>query len=208
MIPVQQTVTGPRGNCFSACLASLLEIPIESVPFFLSEIGDRTRFDWAARLDGWLGNFGLYALHFSTIPSSPSVMPAVLHIMTGISPRGRPHAVIGKGHHIVWDPHPDKSGLSEVDGYVLLVPTWEKSESIVGAPAGEDLATFRQSAERVLDDIAAFRASLDPRDLAFVQIGLHASHMEEAMVAGDALRAKAHLHALIDLVSQVRARGG
>lgn len=201
MIPVQQTVTGPRGNCFSACLASLLEIPIESVPFFLSEVGDRTRFDWASRLDDWLGNFGLYALHFSTIPRSPSVMPAVLHIMTGISPRGRPHAVIGKGHHIVWDPHPDRSGLTEVDGYVLLVPTFETGTR-VGAESLED---FRQSAERVLDDIAAFRASLDPRDLAFVQIGLHASHMEEAITNGDALRAKAHLHALLDLVGKARA---
>jgi hypothetical protein len=197
MIPIDQTITGPRGNCFSACLASLLEIPIESVPLFLSEVGDRTRFDWASRLDEWLENFGLYALHFSAIPGSPNVMPAVLHIMTGISPRGRPHAVIGKGHQIVHDPHPDRSGLSEVDGYVLLVPRWEKE-------AANPSVAFLQDAERVLDDIEAFRSSLGPRDLMLLQIGLHASHMEEAIVAGDELRAKAHLYALVDLVQRLQ----
>ena len=124
MIPIDQTITGSRGNCFSACLASLLEIPIESVPLFLSEIGDRTRFDWANRLDQWLANFGLYALHFASTSGAPNVMPASLHIMTGISPRGRPHAVIGKAGRIVHDPHPEKSGLVETDGFIVLVPRW------------------------------------------------------------------------------------
>ena len=76
-------------------------------------------------------------------------------------------------------------------------------QEIVGS-----LATFQESAERVLDDIAKFRASLSPHDLAFVQIGLHASHMEEAIVVGDELRAKAHLHALVELVRQIQAQRG
>lgn len=80
-------------------------------------------------------------------------------------------------------------------------------EEFVGAKS-EALATFQKSAERVLDDIANFRASLSPHDLAFVQIGLHASHMEEAIVVGDELRAKAHLHALVDLVRQIQAQRG
>jgi hypothetical protein len=73
----------------------------------------------------------------------------------------------------------------------------------VGADDG--LAAFKENAERMLDDIAKFRSSLSPHDLAYVQIGLHASHMEEAIVVGDELRAKAHLCALVDLVRQVRS---
>lgn len=111
----------------SACLASLLEMPLEEVPLFLSEPGDGTKFDWSLRLDDFLSPFGLYALHFSSYPVSPGMMPGVLHIMTGISPRGRPHAVIGKGYSIVHDPFPDKNqaGLEVVDGFILLVPRWE-----------------------------------------------------------------------------------
>ena len=125
MIPIQQSITGARGNCFSACLASLLEVPIEDVPLFLWESGDGTIFDWSERLDAWLKPMGLYALHFFSGQRPPRVMPGVLHIMTGISPRGRPHAVIGLGGEIVHDPHPDRSGLISCDGFVLLVPRWE-----------------------------------------------------------------------------------
>jgi hypothetical protein len=203
MLPVTQSVIGPRGNCFSACLASLLEVPLETVPFFLSEPGDTHRFHWASRLDAWLSQFGLYALHFAADPAR-AVFPGCLHIITGISPRGRPHACIGKGPRVIWDPHPDRSGLSEIDGFVILSPTWERS--VVGVSGGDPgrLQAFLDSAERVLADIGAFRASLGPRDLALLQIGLHASHMEEAIVAGDELRAKAHLRALAALVQQVR----
>jgi hypothetical protein len=43
MIPVDQTVfTVPGGNCFSACVASLLNILLNDVPYFM---GDDTWFD-------------------------------------------------------------------------------------------------------------------------------------------------------------------
>ncbi len=32
MIPVYQTVHGPRGNCYAACLASILEVPLAELP--------------------------------------------------------------------------------------------------------------------------------------------------------------------------------
>ena len=35
MKPVMQTKFGPvEGNCFCACLASMLELPIEDIPFY------------------------------------------------------------------------------------------------------------------------------------------------------------------------------
>lgn len=141
MIPIDQTVTGPRGNCMSACIASLLHLPIERVARFIREPGDTHIFQWAERLDDFLEPFGLYALHFAADPER-ATFPGVLHIMTGISPRGRPHAVIGKGRRIVHDPHPDKTGLVSVDGFCLLVPRWES------APASyeEQFAQQRQQA--------------------------------------------------------------
>lgn len=36
MKPVDQTTFGfPGGNCFSACIASLLEMPLDDVPYFM-----------------------------------------------------------------------------------------------------------------------------------------------------------------------------
>ena len=34
MIPVTQTTFAPAGNCLAACLASILEVPIEAIPNF------------------------------------------------------------------------------------------------------------------------------------------------------------------------------
>jgi hypothetical protein len=64
MLPVDQTTFGhPGGNCFSACVASLLELPIEEVPYFMGE-PDEPNERWAERLDAFLETYGLYALHF------------------------------------------------------------------------------------------------------------------------------------------------
>lgn len=119
MIPTLQSRTGPRGNCMSACIASLLELPIEAVPDFLMEPGDTSIFDWSARLDQFLEPHGLYALHFST-RDPRAVFPGCLHVITGISPRGRPHACVGQGRRVVWDPHPDQSGLESIDGFIVI----------------------------------------------------------------------------------------
>ena len=38
MKPVDQTIlTAPGGNCFAACVASILELPLADVPNFCSE---------------------------------------------------------------------------------------------------------------------------------------------------------------------------
>jgi hypothetical protein len=125
VIPVDQTITGSKGNCMSACLASLLEIAnVDTVPRFIREPGDTHRFQWAERLDEWLSQFGLYALHFAADPER-AAFPGCYHIITGISPRGRPHACIGYGPRVVHDPHPSKAGLSSIDGFCLLVPRFE-----------------------------------------------------------------------------------
>lgn len=122
MKPVTQTEVGSRGNCLSACVASLLEIPIEWVPNFTSEPHEPPGLQ-PIRLNQWLNQIGIEAIYCMTDIMSPEHSdPDGYYIMTGFSPRGRPHVVIGSGKEIAHDPHPDRSGLVYADGFILLLP--------------------------------------------------------------------------------------
>lgn len=115
MKPVTQTVTTvPGGNCFSACVASLLELSIDEVPYFMSDPET-----WWERFLDWLRPRGYYAL---CVPYSTSWWPNGYHIIGGRSPRDTSHAVVGLGEKIVHDPHPDRTGLVKREDVTLLVP--------------------------------------------------------------------------------------
>lgn len=126
MKPVDQTVFGwPGGNCFSACVASILELPIEEVPYFMGD-PEEPHDAWGRRLDAWLRPRGLYALHFENDPTAADAYPiSGLYILGGRSPRGDfAHAVVACGKRIVHDPHPSRAGIGAIDGFTLLVPTF------------------------------------------------------------------------------------
>lgn len=46
MIPVMQTITGDRGNCLTAAIASLMERKIEDVDYFFEGGHRRTEFSY------------------------------------------------------------------------------------------------------------------------------------------------------------------
>jgi hypothetical protein len=126
MTPVDQTTFGhPGGNCFSACVASLLDLSISDVPYFMGS-DDDPKGAWAERLDNWLRPRGLYALHFEgdpTIEDYPT-MPGY-YILNVKSPRGD-HAVVARGKQMVHDPHPARDAIvTKVDGFVLLIPLFD-----------------------------------------------------------------------------------
>src|SRR5690606_41102744 len=78
--PIDQTTFGfPGGNCFSACIASLLELDIEQVPYFM-EPEDA----WQENLVRWLAPRGLYPI---LLRVSDEWYPQVYHILSGQSPR-------------------------------------------------------------------------------------------------------------------------
>jgi hypothetical protein len=141
VIPVDQDRFGfpgdtELGNCFTACVASLLEMPLADVPLFVAED------EWWDYFKRWLRERGWYPLMFETKPDA-SDAPEGLYIAGGQSPR-RPddpcalHAVIARGAKVVHDPHPSREGLLTRQDAIVLVPldpcrlTRETSEPYTG----------------------------------------------------------------------------
>jgi hypothetical protein len=122
MMPVDQTTFGvPKGNCFSACVASLLHLPITEVPSFCEEaLTD----GWDG--SGWPGNF-IQWLHdrgwfpVFTEGKFPKEYGEFYWIAGGPSSRG-PHAVVMSGDSMVHDPHPSRGGIREIEDATVLVP--------------------------------------------------------------------------------------
>ncbi len=119
MIPVKQTIFDSiSGNCFGACLASLLEIPLEDVPNF----GAPGEKEYNTKnLNEFLQQHGYF--HVSVGVKCLENVPDVAltknypgyYIVIGHSHRGDwNHAVIYRGSELVFDPMPDtgyKHGL-------------------------------------------------------------------------------------------------
>jgi len=133
MKPVMQTIIDRnQGNCWSACIASLLELPIEEVPPFVKL--DRNGFLELAQ--EWLGKRGLFILRIR-MPRAYLTgddmrwhgIPEALCIATGKSPRGDyGHSVVGRivdayNFELLHDPHPDGTGIEGFPRCVeFLVP--------------------------------------------------------------------------------------
>lgn len=118
MHKVDQTEFGEeKGNCFSACVASILELPIDDVPFFMAPG------DWYPRFEEWLKPLGYYPVCFELEGASQSVMKEFgVHILSGKSPRGDfEHSVVACGDKVVHDPHPSRDGIGELVDYILIV---------------------------------------------------------------------------------------
>jgi len=97
---------GQQGDCLRACLASVLELPIASVPHFAQETVGSADF-WNAVYD-WLDERGLNWKH----TDYHDLVAGRFYIVGGPSPRDGHHAVISDGLSIVFDPHPSNDGLA------------------------------------------------------------------------------------------------
>lgn len=122
MKPVMQTKFGKEeGNSFPACLASILEIDIESVPFFNGE-------NWFLEYIAYTHQFGYILLCFTWHYwlRNHSKMPEALNhaIVSGQSPRGDfLHAVVYQGLKPIHDPHPDQNFfIGDPVDIIVLVP--------------------------------------------------------------------------------------
>lgn len=118
--PQTQTIFGSEnGNCFAACLASILELPVDEVPNFCETE------DWVERTNKWLEPRGLFFLAVG-IPEEEAVLlhlnRAGYHVIIGEGPRNCPHSVVGFAGRMVHDPHPSGAGLERNLEYGFLIP--------------------------------------------------------------------------------------
>lgn len=129
MKAVDQTVfvgdTRP-GNCFAACIASIFEVPLESIPAW--EIESQWAEHWIEVSDYLANKFGVGMLEivFASRTGGLTHDDDCFCILTGKGPRGVNHAVVGLGPNIVHDPHPSRDGLvgkpESVVYFVVLNP--------------------------------------------------------------------------------------
>lgn len=130
----QSTLYSPdaigNGDCFTACLACLLDLPLWMVPPFHQMYG---RSDHRERVDEWLGRM-FHAQLVKTHGHEIDKMPE-FYIANGPAARGSHHSVIYSGGELAFDPHPSSMGIREVEW------TWHLSVKATDATA----ATERQN---------------------------------------------------------------
>lgn len=144
MKPITQTVFGPKhGNCYAACIASIFEIPLETLPQvpqdemvatmkYLPEnpqwsIGNCYDAWWWEMWDKWFDEAGLlrYRMDYNKFAPRYYKQPAGYSILTGASPRNpgkMSHACVAFDGKLVHDPHPDRTGLWSMEEFEIIVP--------------------------------------------------------------------------------------
>lgn len=109
MKPVNQNLfrdESEHGNCVPACIASILELPLEAVPHFASVHGPY----FMKQMRKWFEDQGMGLCYLN---GGGNVFFSAAHsIATGKSPRGDfLHSVVWKGRQMAHDPHPSRAGL-------------------------------------------------------------------------------------------------
>lgn len=141
---IDQTELGAGGNCYGACLAMLLRVPLSEVPSFnrlSNDLPGRRELEvsWIIR-QGWIV-WGAWSpevvmqqdgvinlrLHFGNrMRATHFPWPPALgfYIASGVSPRNIRHSVVYKNGALWHDPHPDKAGLVVMDYVDFLRPLY------------------------------------------------------------------------------------
>ncbi len=124
MKPVRQTLFSPikgdpesTGNCFAACVASILELPLEEVPNFCALD------TWFKDFEKWLNDRGLTRLYIQ-YPTKETLRWSTgksHYISTGKSPRGDwLHCTVWCNNEMVHDPHPDDTGIEDCHDVIFI----------------------------------------------------------------------------------------
>jgi hypothetical protein len=119
MKPTKQTklFTGPGtcGNCLSACVSSVLEIPIKEVPNFVED-----NEDWQGALNEFLEPYNMVYVEVPT--TDVGIQTLGYHLMCGLTVRSKEvtHSVVAYNRKYYHDPHPSDQGLMTVDNYGIF----------------------------------------------------------------------------------------
>lgn len=136
MKPVMQTITGLKGNCLTACIASLFETTIENVANFHKGTPENCPQDDPEGVNIYWNNVHQYlnANHFGMIhlDNSDNVLETIgmiegYFLVGGKSPRGFMHSVIYTKDGLAHDPHPEGGGVIP-ESVSLIYPMFNKSQ--------------------------------------------------------------------------------
>lgn len=123
MTPTRQTIfvaDHPKGygNCQSAAMASVLDLPLgEVIDTTSDEVRDA---GFWPPIHDWLKTRGLKIV---VVPPGDPRLQGSYSIGAGPSPRGPfYHAVVCKNGRMVFDPHPSDDGVIEIELHDLIVP--------------------------------------------------------------------------------------
>jgi hypothetical protein len=112
-----------KGNCFRACLASLAEVDIDSIPV----IEDMSNEEWHKPFFEWLHSVGLDYTGIKDKPSTKDLLDFAgvdgYIIVAGKSPRPyvkAGHGVVFYKDKMVHDPHPSNDGILDIDHFYYI----------------------------------------------------------------------------------------
>ena len=141
MKPVDQTLFEPtNGNCFQACVASILECSLDNIPNFCWLSGkiegtNNYSLHWIDHFNAWLQQHGYFAVECQLCRDRviSCLTTKAYCILTGKSPRGCLHSVVGQvcdqyvdGFQLIHDPHPSREFFGEnnaVESVMFIGPT-------------------------------------------------------------------------------------
>lgn len=107
MKPIQQTIfEPPHGNCLQACVASLLEVPLEEIPNFTDWMNwdDYDDNSWWTKYEDFMEQFGLQPIG---IDPNGNWKPRGWHMIVGKSPRHDcDHVIVAYNGEPEHDPYP------------------------------------------------------------------------------------------------------
>jgi len=128
MKKVDQTIFGVKGNCYSACIASILEIPIKDVPTFSYDNGKSSFINASEWLTKYFNMYLVslqaeYENKFNGENLSILKNLDVYHLILGPARLyDTYHCCVGLKGVIVHDPNPQRLGLDRINRYEILVP--------------------------------------------------------------------------------------
>lgn len=127
MIPVdQEDFSLQRGDCLSAAVASILELPLADVPKWVADdydndAGDDSYWHWWVRFLAWTKEQGI---HFAECADwsedidrahREPLKPGEFYLVFGPTVRGTHHAVVYCNGALAHDPHPSRVGVLKID---------------------------------------------------------------------------------------------
>lgn len=115
---------GMIGDCFRACIATIIGKKTEGVPHF-GLLGDLHAMETAI---AWLNYYGYEVGLNQDDWLDEGLSPMPLHLIKGYSHRGIYHAVVGDTTtgEMVHDPHPSRAGINGVNGRIYIFKRYNK----------------------------------------------------------------------------------